>query len=659
MWPNIANMLTWWQWLILAVVPPAIVLLYFLKLKRRPLEVPSTYLWHRSIEDLHVNSIWQRLRRNLLLFLQLLFLLLAALALLGLNWRGTELTGDRFVFLVDRSASMQATDVGTSRLDEAKRLVDEMIEEMESGDVAMIVSFDDTAKIEQAFTDNRRLLRRKLEGIEPSAHATSLLEALKVASGLVNPGFAGEDFQLTPDLLAELYVLSDGKFPAVTGFSLGNLRPTFISVGSPDAKNLGIVAFSVRRSESNPEVFQAFVRLENFGGEDVSASIDLLLDKELIDADRMEIAAGETRGVAFDVGAVESGVLKLEITAGDHLAIDDEAYLVVSPPEPANVLLVTPGNEPLEFALQTDSTAEIAELTVESPAFLKTKPYLAAAAAGLYDLIIYDRCRPETMPQANTLLIGSLPPTGGWSAGEAVDVPQIIDVEAGHPLLQWLEMGDVMLAAGTPLEVPPGGTVLIDTSQGPMAAVAPRERFEDVVIGFRIIDEIAGDDGKLQRYIGTNWMTRQSFPVFVLNLFNYLGGSRDALETGYVRPGKPVALKTLAPNAKLRVRTPSGETLDLRSDELGNATFTNTAELGVYQVQSGGQTRQQFAVNLCNAAESDIRPDPKPTIQIGYEEVAGAPARQSARKEAWKWLLLVGLLILLTEWYIYNRRVYL
>ena len=68
MLPQLINMLSWWQWLVLGAVPPAIVLLYFLKLKRKPIEVPSTYLWHRSIEDLHVNTIWQRLRRNLLLF---------------------------------------------------------------------------------------------------------------------------------------------------------------------------------------------------------------------------------------------------------------------------------------------------------------------------------------------------------------------------------------------------------------------------------------------------------------------------------------------------------------------------------------------------------------------------------------------------------------
>src|SRR5687767_7984135 len=75
-------------WAALAAVPPLIILLYFLKLKRIPLEVPSTYLWHKSIEDLHVNSIWQRLRRSLLLFLQLLLVALVIFSLLAPFWHG-------------------------------------------------------------------------------------------------------------------------------------------------------------------------------------------------------------------------------------------------------------------------------------------------------------------------------------------------------------------------------------------------------------------------------------------------------------------------------------------------------------------------------------------------------------------------------------------
>src|SRR5215208_1823592 len=111
-------------WIAVGLVPPAIFALYFLKLKRQPLEVPSTYLWTKVIEDMHVNSLWQRLRRNPLLFLQLLLVALAILALLRPGWQGESLAGRRFIFLVDRSASMSATDAdGGSRLDAAKKRI--------------------------------------------------------------------------------------------------------------------------------------------------------------------------------------------------------------------------------------------------------------------------------------------------------------------------------------------------------------------------------------------------------------------------------------------------------------------------------------------------------------------------------------------------------
>src|SRR3954463_2131459 len=84
-------------WAVLAGIPVGIIALYFLKLRRRPVQVPSTLLWRRSLEDIHVNSLFQRLRRNLLLILQLLAVLLAMLALAGPRVKGSKGVGQRFI----------------------------------------------------------------------------------------------------------------------------------------------------------------------------------------------------------------------------------------------------------------------------------------------------------------------------------------------------------------------------------------------------------------------------------------------------------------------------------------------------------------------------------------------------------------------------------
>src|SRR3954469_4331080 len=124
-------------WAVLAGIPVGIIALYFLKLRRRPVQVPSTLLWRRSLEDLHVNSLFQRLRKNLLLFLQLLAVLLAMLALTGPRIRGTSGPGKRFVLAIDNSASMWATDVAPNRLARAKEEAKKVVSSMDADDLAM------------------------------------------------------------------------------------------------------------------------------------------------------------------------------------------------------------------------------------------------------------------------------------------------------------------------------------------------------------------------------------------------------------------------------------------------------------------------------------------------------------------------------------------
>ena len=223
-------------------------------------------------------------------------------------------------------------------------------------------------------------------------------------------------------------------------------------------------------------------------------------------------------------------------------------------------------------------------------------------------------------------------------------------------------MSDVVLLSGTPLKPPAGGKVLIytdaGTQAGAMMAIAPRDSFEDLVLGFSFFEEESGKDGKPARFYGTNWYSRQSFPVFVRNLFEYFGHNRASATAESYRPGQAASLEVAAAEAKVRIKTPSGAQVDLKSGKSGKMSFTETSELGIYEVQSSGKTVDRFAVNLFNPAESDIRPNPSPSITLGDVVVKGAVSSEASRKEIWKVLVLIGLAILAGEWYIYNHRIY-
>jgi hypothetical protein len=648
---------------LIAALPPLVVLLYFLKLKRQPLEVPSTFLWHRTIEDLHVNSLWQRLRQNLLLFLQLLLLLLAAVALLRPSWQGSQMTEDRYIFLVDTSASMSATDVSPTRLENVQQQLLEVIDQqLKPGSVAMVISFSDRPIVEQPFTDNRRLLKRKIRAIQPTQRTSDLEDALRLAAALANPGRSASeagDVPAADALPATLMIFSDGRFRTVPNFALGNLMPTYVPIGDPAAENVGIMAFSAATSPDNPEKLQLFGRLRNFGSRDqrVTASlVQLNPNRQLLDAAQIPIAAGESGGVEFTIDAIPEGELRLELNESDALAIDNTAYLAINPRAPARVLLVTPGNDALETVLATKFAQSLATIETAGPEVLATDDYRQRAASGAFDLIIYDQCAPEQMPLCNTYFIGQLPPDGRWTSDEAQSLPQIIDTDRAHPLMRFVELGDLKwIVESRPLKPPVGASLLIDSHVGTMLAVAPREGYEDLVQAFAIVDR----DEKGEVNVNTDWPVRVSFPVFIGNVLSYLGGPALDTDQSWVQPGQPVTLRTRQAVEQITVRTPAGNELVVPRGTSNTFVFGQTNEPGVYQVREGGesQPRQQFAVNLFDAIESDVRPSA--AVQTQYEDIAGTAGWEVKRHEAWKYLLLAALAVLLVEWYIYNRRVYI
>jgi hypothetical protein len=683
-------------WFVLAGVPVGIVALYFLKLRRRPVRVPSTILWRRSLEDMHVNSLFQRLRRNLLLFLQLLAIVLAMLALAGPRMKGTSGQGQRFVLLIDNSASMAATDVAPSRLAKAKMAAKKVIGEMDADDLAMVIAFADSARVVSNYTSDRRALLQRIDSIKPSQSRTSLREGLQVAAGLANPSKQiGEGVVASSVVTPKLFIYTDGGFADVEGFSLGNLEPEVVVIGPPPppysappagsagpaegkvkarnpSDNVGILALQTRRDEEKPDLYQLFGRVHNYRAEQVATEAQLYrLDAarpgasgSLVDAIALKIAPQSEQAFKFDLPDTGLTAYEVRLTVKDALEIDDRAYTVVGTTRRAQVLAVTEGDRYLIDTLKTPSAIERADVTILTPEEAKAEPVVRDLKGGRYDLVIFDGVKPDSPPAANALYFGVFPPAPAYAKTRDVSQPVILDWDIAHPLLQYIrDLSLVYIARANLVELPVGAKSLIDSNQGSLAFIVPREGFLDAVVTFPLIDGTTPN---------TTWFRYISFPLFILNAISAFGNVHEGAGEAVAEPGRPVVLHPETGSQSIQVTSAGGGPADsvLRSPQ-GGFVYNKAERTGVYLATWESKGVLPFAVNLFDARESDLAsrglvPDGAPKsldesykIKIGYNPVTGTPKPPVVQKDIWWYIALLALAVLLLEWYIYNRRVYI
>jgi hypothetical protein len=681
-------------WSALAGVPVGIIALYFLKLRRRPVRVPSTLLWRRSLEDLHVNSLFQRLRRNLLLFLQLLAVALAMLALAGPQVKGTGVTGQRFVLMIDNSASMSATDVAPSRLGQAKEEAKKVVSSMDADDLAMVISFADSARVESNYTGDRRMLAMRIDAIKPTQSRTSLREGLQVAAGLANPSKQiGEGIVASSVVTPKMFIYTDGAFADVEGFSLGNLQSEVVVIGPPpppysapaegsstaDEKakvrnpsdNVAIVALQARRDGDKPDVYELFGRVHNFRAEQVETEAQLYrhaVDKpgdagELVDAIGMKLAPQTDRSFTFPLADPGLAPYEVRLTVKDTLDADNRAFAVVGTTRKAQVLAITPGNRYLVDTLKTPSAADRADITIVTPEESKGEAIARDIRSGRYDLVIYDGVRPDAHPEANTLYFGQFPPGPAYAKPKDVQQPVVLDWDIGHPIMQYIrDVNLVFIASAHVVELPVGAKPLIESNAGPLAFLVPREGFTDTVVTFPLMEGATPN---------TTWFRYISFPLFILNSIQALGNVREGTGDEVAEPGNPVALHAETIHREIMVKSADRADESIPRSPQGTFIYNHAEKAGLYFAHWDPEGRLPFAVNLFDFRESDLAtrglvPKGAPSsteesykIKIGYNPVTGTQKPAKVQKDIWWWFALVALGVLLVEWYVYNRRVYI
>lgn len=684
----------WWAGLLALLIPLLLVLLYFLKLKRQALAVPSTFLWKKSIEDLRVNSLFQWLRNNILLLLQLLVALALIYALLGPRWQGQTATGVHYILMLDNSASMSARDGTPTRLEAAKMAALARIEQAGEQDSGMVLVFNSSAEIRQSYTTSKTLLRQAVAGIEPTARPTRIDEALALADSLANPTRSTDNEAVAPanaepgkertyvaieGVPTEVHLYSDGRFADVPEFALGNLQLTYHvqgATGAEKANNLAIVGCSASRDETDARLLNVFARVLNFRPTDSAPTLRLevlrggqlqkVYERTLrLPARKVEKVPG-TVGVRdvpgeavatfelpdFDDRTEATLHLRL-VNPDDVFALDDDAWLVIAVPRRMNVLIATPGNPILKAFFDDPTTQAVAAVTTLPPASLSdAAKYVDLAREGQFDLCIFDRCAPanaEQMPRGHTLFIGAVPP-GTVVAAPPVKTPFVKGWQsASGPLRGLTGLHEVTIGeALRVVDLPPRTPKLLEGEQGlALMFTLQRGAYTDVVQTFALLDA--------QNKWNTMWPLNPSFPLYLRNVLYTYGNLSESAASENVQPGQVKLLRLGASVKSVTITPPSGSTSTLERGSRPEFAYAATEQPGVYGAAWGERAGLSFAVNLLDSDESQL--EPRAEVRFGAQTVQGDQTPTPTPRELWPWLVAAGLGLLLLEWYIYNRRV--
>ena len=607
-----------------AALTGLVLLFYILRPRSLRVEVPSVFLWRDLVQREQALTLWQRLRRHLLLLLQLLAILLLALVLARPERTADTLPQRHVVHLIDASASMSVAFGDATRLGAAQAAALEQVAISEPGDRLTVVSFDNQPAVLAYQTPDREAARAAIESITQTATVGATERALQLAVSLADslPG-------------SEVYLYTDGSFGAPVVPESLNATVYFVRVGAP-AANQGISAFAVRRRLDS---LQAFVQVQNYSAQPVTVPLAILADGQPLERREVTLApypqAGSSLDVVFGDFPAETARVDAVLDHEDALGADDRAAAMLNPPPVLRALLVSD----TPFFLST-VFGSFPHLALDHVRPVEFRP------ADVYDLYIFDGWLPAALPPGNWLIFD--PPAGApllAVTGEILE-PPVAYVAPEHDLMRFVDVRDLRVSRAQRLELPAWADELIGSNRGPLLFSGAYDGRRMVVFTFSLME--------------SNLPLRTAFPVLMGNVYQWLNPYRMQEAVTHVQPQDVIELG-LHPHAdRLVVEQPGGGRVSFAGRQ--RIPFSATAELGVYRVAhyAGEQEiyREIFIVSLQETAGSAAGAEANvgaqlPALAGGAASVP--PVELPVFQEIWRYLALLALALLLCEWVWYHR----
>lgn len=637
---------------LLAAILPIIIAMYLLKLRRIEQTVASTYLWQRMVRDVEANSPWQRLRRNLLLYLQLLVAILLILALARpFSWAEGP-AGAAVVLILDHSMSMAATDVTPNRLEFAKAEIERWVDSLPDDMSVTLIAAGKTPDVVVASTQDRRLLKLGLHEIILTPSQSNLQAALALATAIANQH---------PEVTIQLYSDFAGAGQTLPETDQTPLINT-VQIGLHD-KNQAISAVTVEfdRGSDIEEERRGFVQVTNFSDELAERRVsissvwadghdDIAPQEQLVNVFDVTLSPRATESIVLANLPSDTEILHAKFTEPDVLPRDDQAWALAQNHTSAEVLLVSAGNRFLETGLALLPDVAV---TVQRPEdFERSIERSAQSASGTsrHAITIFDSFVPitATLPASNLFFIGPTRSTYLFEITGVIEQPRLQKASDSDPRLNNLALDEVNVLSAAQISQPDWATpLLVDaSSQLPILMAGTHSGIEQserriAVLGF----DIRNSDLPLQ----------VAFPLLLANLIDWLGGGNVSLPL-LVDAGATLSFLPPPVVKTVEIEMPDGSTARL-DPEAGRISFAETEQPGIYTVHWEDEMQAQFVVNGYSAIESEIRPgtlfdEVSSSVQIVNDDVA---AVQKTPREWWRIVALLALVVLMAEWLVYHR----
>jgi len=588
-----------------------VILLYLLKMKRRNLSVPATFLWPDHVEEIRANALFQKLRPTWLLFLQLLAILVVLLAIAKPQTKQQGLAGDVTVFVLDTSASMSAIDVKPSRFAEARRLVTDSIRSAKPSDRIAIIEAGPTPRVISPLSSDPARELSALETVQPTDADAPVGEALRLAAALVG-GIEG----------ARIVLLSDGDFDNVANFSRGKAAFVYRCIGEMD-DNLSVSALG---TTDTPTGRQLYCGIKNNSSKPNAGTLSLYADGKVIDSVKSPKIGPNAQWGRTVSAPIAARVFEAKLDAPDFLKSDNYAVCLTDPNASLHVLLVTKGNLFLERALALDPRVSLDKAT-EVPV-----TELAGSGTGQYDIVVFDGIPERAVKARGVLTFGSVGPSSPVIANGTVSNPRFVSAET-KPLLANVDFGPVFIDHQVSITPKVSGEVLAQTSAGPLVVTSQDSGKRQIFVAFEPLQ--------------SDFPLQVGFPIFVANALDFLAGGVTS-STLVVKTGQPFSLPI---TTEARLTLPSGETVNLKPTG-SNLVVRETRNVGVYILESEGKKRTIYATLKSDRA-SNIRPEKNLDLGGGQVKASLAPMRFA---DFWRPLAALCILIICGEWWLFARK---